>query len=176
MSKLVLSKLALFVLHDGICGSFHNKATINASALLCVLWQNLDEDSFDMLYKNDCWAAISGPIWTTNVSYERKIYMLSYTYNNFMICLFDFEKFSIESRFPFFLTHTVQCVPEKRNPINQVNFSENYNDLSKKVYIVTKFNSSSFFWHKIQDVLSMHGRAQTISNGDVKIDLRRIGS
>ena len=34
-----------------ICGSFHNKATINASALLCVLWQNLEEDSFDMLYK-----------------------------------------------------------------------------------------------------------------------------
>ena len=49
MLELVLSKLALFVLHDGICGSFHNKATINASALLCVLWQNLDEDSFDAL-------------------------------------------------------------------------------------------------------------------------------
>ena len=29
-----LSKLALFVLHDDICRSFHNKATINASALL----------------------------------------------------------------------------------------------------------------------------------------------
>ena len=27
MSKLFLSKLALFVLHDGICGSFHNKST-----------------------------------------------------------------------------------------------------------------------------------------------------
>ena len=34
---------------------------------------------------------------------------------------------------------------------------------------------SSFFWHQIQDVLAMHGRARTISNGDVKIDLRRIG-
>ena len=34
--------------------------------------------------------------------------MLSSTDNNFMICLFDFERFSIESRFPsFFLTHTV---------------------------------------------------------------------
>ena len=87
MSKLVLYKLALFVLHDGICGSFHNKATINASALLCVLWQNLDEDSFDMLYKNDCWAAIPDPIWTTNVPYERKINMLSSKDNNFMICL-----------------------------------------------------------------------------------------
>ena len=73
--KLVWSKLALFVLHDGICRSFHSKATIiiNASALLFVLWQNLDEGSFDMLYKNYCWAAIPDPIWTTNVPYERKI-------------------------------------------------------------------------------------------------------
>ena len=55
-----LSKLAMFVLHDGLCGSFHNKATIDASALLCVGYydKNLDEDSFDMLYQNDCWAAI----------------------------------------------------------------------------------------------------------------------
>ena len=69
----------------------------------------------------------------------------------------------------------IQCVPEKRKPINQVDFSENYNDLSKKVYIVTKFSLSSFFWYQIQDVLAMLGRARTISNGDVKIDLRRIG-
>ena len=34
MSKLILSKLAL--LHNGICGSFHNKATIHASTLQCV--------------------------------------------------------------------------------------------------------------------------------------------
>ena len=27
----------------------------------------------------------------------------------------------------------------------------------------------------IQDILAMHGRAGTISNGDVKIDLRKIG-
>ena len=32
-----------------------------------------------------------------------------------------------------------------------------------------------FFWHQLQDVLAMHGQAQTISNGDVEIDLRRIG-
>ena len=38
----------------------------------------------------------------------------------------------------------IQCVPEKRKPINQVNFSENCNDLSDKVYIVTKFSLSSF--------------------------------
>ena len=48
-------------------------------------------------------AAILDPIWTTNVPYERKINMLSFIDNNFMICLFDFERFSIESRFPFFL-------------------------------------------------------------------------
>ena len=39
----------------------------------------------------------------------------------------------------------IQCVPQKRKPINQVNFSENLNDLSEKVYIVTKFSLSSFF-------------------------------
>ena len=31
------------------------------------------------------------------------------------------------------------------------------------------------FKHQLQDVLAMHGQARTISNGDVKIDLRRIG-
>ena len=39
----------------------------------------------------------------------------------------------------------IQCVPEKRKPINRVNFSENCNDLSEKVYIVTKFSLFSFF-------------------------------
>ena len=63
---------------------------------------------------------------------------------------------------------------EKKKPINQVKFSENY-DLSKKAYIDTKFCLSSFFWYQIKDVSAMHGRARTISNGDVKIDLRRIG-
>ena len=67
----------------------------------------LDEDSFDMLYKNYCWAAIPDPIWTTNVPYERKINMLSSTDNNFMICPFDFERFSIESRFSFFNSHCI---------------------------------------------------------------------
>ena len=33
--------------------------------------------------------------------------------------------------------YTIQCVPEKRKPIIQVNFYENCNDLSEKVYIVT---------------------------------------
>ena len=55
MSNLFLSKLA-FALYDGIYGSYHTKATIRASALHCVLWQNLEEDRFDMLYilKKNC--------------------------------------------------------------------------------------------------------------------------
>ena len=45
----------------------------------------------------------------------------------------------------------------------------------EKVYIFTKFSLSFSFWHQLQDVLAMYGQARTISNGDVKIDLRRIG-
>ena len=66
--------------------------------------------------------------------------------------------------------HAIQCVPQKRKPINRVNFSENCNDLSEKAYIFTKFSLSSFFWHQLQDVL--HEQALTISNGDVKNDFR----
>ena len=40
------------------------------------------------------------------------------------------------------LIYHIQCVPQKRKPISQVHFSENCNELSEKVYIVTKF---SFF-------------------------------
>ena len=69
----------------------------------------------------------------------------------------------------------IQCVPQKRKPINRVNFSENCNDLSEKAYIFTKFSLSSFFWHQLQDVLAMHEQALTISNGDVKNYLRRMG-
>ena len=56
----------------------------------------------------------------------------------------------------------IQCVPEKRKPINRVNFSENCNDLSEKVYIVTEFSLSSFFWHQLQDILAMHEQARNI--------------
>ena len=45
----------------------------------------------------------------------------------------------------------------------------------KRFDIVTKFSLSSFFWHQIQDVSAMHDQARTISNGDVKNYLRRIG-
>ena len=55
------------------------------------------------------------------------------------------------------------------------NFSENWNDLSEKVYIITKFSLSSFIWHQLQGVLPMHDQARTILNDDVRIDLRRIG-
>ena len=48
-------------------------------------------------------------------NYERKINMLSSTGYNFMICLFDFERFCIESRFPFFYfpPHFVYTKPGK---------------------------------------------------------------
>ena len=42
------------MLLDSIAGDFHNKAMHGASALLCVPWQNLDGDIFDMLYKSGC--------------------------------------------------------------------------------------------------------------------------
>ena len=69
----------------------------------------------------------------------------------------------------WFAKKPIQCVPQKRKPINRVNFSENCNDLSEKAYIFTKFSLSSFFWHQLQDVLAMHEQALTISNGDVKM-------
>ena len=89
-------------------------------------------------------------------------------YSNFVTCNFCYVSL-------YMLRFSIQCVPEKRKPINQVNFSENYNDLSEIVYIVTKVSLSSFFRHQLQDVLAMPGQARTISNCDVKIDLRRIG-
>ena len=57
-------------------------------------------------------------------------------------------------------TNTIQCVPQKRKPINQVNFSENWNDLSEKAYIVAKFSLSSFFWHQLQECIG-HARPST---------------
>ena len=43
----------------------------------------------------------------------------------------------------------------------------------QKKFTLLIFFLSSFFWHQLQNVLAMHAR--TISNGDVKTDLRRIG-
>ena len=83
----------------------------------------------------------------------------------------NFRYYSLQFDWNYYTVRPIK----KETPVNQINFSGKYNDLSKKVYIVTKFSLSSFFWHQIKDILAMHGRAQTISNGDVKIDLRRIG-
>ena len=56
--------------------------------------------------------------------------------------LVDFIKLYKQNPFEKFLfslyTNTIQCVPEKRKPIKRVNLSINCNDLSEKVYIVTK--------------------------------------
>ena len=56
-------------------------------------------------------------------------------------CLLDPCMEPIEARHN---ARPIQCVPEKRKPTNQVNLSENGNDLSEKVYIVSKFILSSF--------------------------------
>ena len=75
---------------------------------LCTTTQNLDEDSFDMFYKNYCWAAIpDDPIWMTNVPYEGKVNMLSSTDNNFMIFLFDFRDLGLNLGSFFFLNSQV---------------------------------------------------------------------
>ena len=60
---------------------------------------------------------------------------------------------------------TIQCVPEKRKPINRFTFSENCNDLSEKVYIVTKFSLSSFFdtsYKMYWPCMSKHGPFQMV--------------
>ena len=105
----------------------------------CVLWQNLGEGSFDMLYKNYCWAAIPDPIWTTNVPYERKINMLSSTDNNFMIILFNFDRFRIESRFPFLNSHLHASLMIFTEPIANGKHSITVSHISTERYILTCF-------------------------------------
>ena len=83
---------------------------INASALLCVLWQNLDEDNFDMLYKNYCWAVTPVPIWTTNVPWKKdKIcYHPLITILWFVFLIFRDMVLNLGFLFfIFFFTHTV---------------------------------------------------------------------
>ena len=93
----------------GVCATwwhlqeFSQQSNNNASPLLCVLWENLDEDSFDMLYKNDSWAAIPGTIWTTNVPYERKINVLSSTDNNLWFVFLILRDLVMNLGFLFFL-------------------------------------------------------------------------
>ena len=93
-------------------GAFTTKRQlIHLHCMLCVLWQNLEEDSFDMLYKNDCWTAIPDSIWMTIVPYvkKKKKNVLTSTDNSWFVFLI-FERFSIESWFPLFLTHTVYLI------------------------------------------------------------------
>jgi len=65
--------------------------------------------------------------------------------------------------------------PRKRKPINRVNFSENCNDLSERFTLLPNSVYPLSFDTNYNDVLATHEQARTISNCDVKIDLRRMG-
>ena len=82
------------------CGGLSQQSNNGESALLCVPWQNLDGDSFDMLYKSGCWAAIPDPMWVINIPHERKINMLSCTEISSVISFFSFEKFWVKPGLP----------------------------------------------------------------------------
>ena len=58
--------------------------------------------------KTHCWTAIPGSIWTTSVPvWKRNKYAIIHNCaKHFMICLFEFERFSIESRFPSFFLYS----------------------------------------------------------------------
>ena len=99
-------QVGVFVLHDSIAGDFHNKATIGASTLLCVQWQNLDGDSFDMLYKNYCWAAIPDPIWTINVPYEKKNEYAIMYWIQFCYIFFQFWEILSQTGLSFYATQS----------------------------------------------------------------------
>ena len=47
---------------------------------------------------------------------------------------------------------------KKRKPINQVTLSENCNELSENVYIVSELSLSSLFCHQLQGVLAIRGQ------------------
>ena len=75
-------------------------------------------------------------------------------------------------------THdNVQCAPEKKKPINQVNFSENYNELSQIVYIITNSVYQIHFISGTRYTICI-GHTRPITNYFkwwCKIGLRRIG-
>ena len=95
MSKLFLSKLAFFTLHDGISGTFHNCTN-----------SKLGRKQFCQAIQNDRWAAIPEPVWMTSVPYERKINMQSSTDNNFILSFWFWEIKDWISVY-IFETHTV---------------------------------------------------------------------
>ena len=74
------------------------------SSYLLKTWGKSD---FDMFYKNYCWAVICYPIYMTNVSYERRIIVLSFPDISFVILLFIFQRFEIKSGCPFFNSHCI---------------------------------------------------------------------
>ena len=85
-------------------------ALLPGTALCTIIWQNLDVDSFDMLYKNDCWGAIPDLIWTINLLYERKINMLSCTEISFVRFFFFFFLRNFESNRGFLLRNSIELI------------------------------------------------------------------
>ena len=77
------------------------------SSYLLKTWK---KGNFDMFYKNDCWAIICYPICMTNVSYERRIRVISFPDISFVILLFVYQRFEIKSGFPFFLYSHCMCI------------------------------------------------------------------
>ena len=71
--------------------------------------------------------------------------MLSSTDNNFMIFLFDFERFSIESRFPFFNSHYIGIGERKYQYVNQSCYVEEYLE-SDRTYL-NMITSNYLFLH-----------------------------
>ena len=111
MSKLFVSKLALFALHGGICGSFHKKATIHASSLHCELgrrqfWHSLQK----LLLSNHPWPNMNNhcTIWEKIRCYH-PLTTISWFF-------FHFERFRIESWFPVFKTHIVLSYKISKQP------------------------------------------------------------
>ena len=64
--------MALLALHNGICGSFHNKATIHASLLHCLKIKSLRRGSFTTTFQIVVFSDILfGP--PTNVTHQEML-------------------------------------------------------------------------------------------------------
>ena len=71
----------------------------NSIELILKTW---GKNNFDVFYTNYYWAVICYSICVTNVSYERKIIVLSFPVISFVILIFVFQIFEIKSGFPFY--------------------------------------------------------------------------
>ena len=78
----------------------------NSIELILKTWKS----TFDMFYKNYCWAVIYYPICVTNVSYERRIKVLPFPVISFVILLFVFHRFEIKSGWFFFIFLYSHCI------------------------------------------------------------------